>query len=238
MDDKLPWMPFYGVLFYEDEAVNLMSLEEEAMYLRLLWRQWREGSLPPTGEAQALLGRGPVSARVSAQFPLDSDGRCRNPKVESVRRMHVESHEKRAEAGKKGRAKQLAAKDSGERRAEPRRSPGDRRAGPGQLDKDKEVTTWLTPFADHWSRRCGNPPFGKLASVLGPLVKAHGAAETVARWSRYLDATEPKFCSVHRFDATFNSWGEPETVEMTNEWGAMALHRKDPATGEWKEVVA
>ena len=238
MDDKLPWMPFYGVDFYESEAVTLMSLEEEAMYLRLLWRQWREGSIPASGEAQALLGRGPVSARVAAQFPCDPDGRCRNPKVESVRRKHIEIAEKRTEAGRKGRAKQLSAKEEGERRAQPRRSPGDRRAAPGHTDTDTDRTTWLTPFADHWQRRCGNPPYGKLASVLAPLHKEHGAPETLARWSRYLDATDPKFASAHRFAETFNTWAEPETVEMTNEWGAMVLHRKDPVSGEWKEVVA
>ena len=239
MDEKLPWMPFYGVLFYEDEAVNLMSLEEEAMYMRLLWRQWREGSLPPTGEAQAVLGRGPVSARVSAQFPLDFDGRCRNPKMELVRRKHVEVMEKRVEAGRKGRAKQLQGNTSGERRAAPRRNPGERRAQPGQLEGDidkEEKTTWLTPFADHWQRRCGNPPYGKLASVLAPLHKEHGAPETLARWSRYLDATDPKFASVHRFAETFNTWAEPETVEMTDEFGAMKLHRKN-ASGEWVAVA-
>ena len=36
MTDKLPWMPFYGSDFYHDEAVCLMSLEEEAVYMRLL----------------------------------------------------------------------------------------------------------------------------------------------------------------------------------------------------------
>ena len=122
-----------------------------------------------------------------------------------------------------------------ERRAErlPRDRDRDKRSIP-----DRRADTWLTPFADHWQRRCGNPPYGKLASVLAPLHKEHGAPETLARWSRYLDATDPKFASAHRFAETFNTWAEPETVEMTNEWGAMVLHRKDPVSGEWKEVVA
>lgn len=97
-------------------------------------------------------------------------------------------------------------------------------------------TTWMTPFADLWSARCGNPPFGKLAAVLGPLVQTHEAPEVLNRWSRYLSATDPKFCSVHRFAETFNTWAEPDTQEMTDDFGVMRLHRKDRQSGQW--VVA
>lgn len=238
MTDKLGWMPFYGVDFYESEAVTLMTLEEEAMYVRLLWRQWREGSLPADGPAQARLGRGPITARVAAQFPVCEDGRCRNPRMAEIREKQLATYEKRAEAGRRGRTKQLRNKGDGGRRAGPRRGPGDRRALPGHTDTDTDTkTTWLTPFAEAWQRRCGNPPFGKMVSVLGPLVKAHGAPEVIARWSRYLDATEPKFCSPHRFDATFAAWVEPETKEMTDDFGVMRLHRRNRETGEY-EVVA
>lgn len=98
---------------------------------------------------------------------------------------------------------------------------------------DRRRDTWLTPFADAWSGRCGKPPFGKLAAVLGPLVKQHEEPEVLARWSRYLNSTEPKFCSAHRFAETFNTWAEPETVEMTDDFGVMRLHRRN-AAGQWE----
>jgi len=36
MADKLAFMPFYGDDFYGDEGVQMLSGEEQAMYLRLL----------------------------------------------------------------------------------------------------------------------------------------------------------------------------------------------------------
>jgi hypothetical protein len=108
-------------------------------------------------------------------------------------------------------------------------------------DRDKEEKqgkdTWLTPFSDLWLAKCGAPPFGKLAKVLQPLTATHGLPDVLVRWERYLTGTEPKFCSVHRFAETFNSWAEPETVEMTDEWGAMRLHRRDPVSGAWVAVA-
>jgi hypothetical protein len=125
-------------------------------------------------------------------------------------------------------------------RSEPLRRTTDPRSPETETETEKKSSqkklTWLTPFADHWQRRCGNPPFGKLASALAPLHKEHGAPETLARWSRYLDATDPKFCSVHRFAETFNSWVEPDTKEMTDEFGRMVLHRRDNE-GNWVGVA-
>ena len=51
---KLPWFPFYGRDFYLDEKVRLLSLRQEAMYLRLLWHQWEEGSIPNVAACQSL----------------------------------------------------------------------------------------------------------------------------------------------------------------------------------------
>ncbi len=95
--------------------------------------------------------------------------------------------------------------------------------------------TWLTPFADAWSARCGNPPFGRLAKALAPLIESLGAPETLTRWTRYLEATEPKFCSASRFVDTHVAYVGPEIREMTDDYGRMKLHRKNPA-GEWESV--
>ena len=46
MSKRNPWMPFDGIDFYSSEAVNLMPADAEAAYLRLLWIQWQNGSLP------------------------------------------------------------------------------------------------------------------------------------------------------------------------------------------------
>lgn len=54
MPPKLPWLPFYGRDFYLDEKVRLLSLRQEAIYLRLLWLQWEEGSIPEVAACQSL----------------------------------------------------------------------------------------------------------------------------------------------------------------------------------------
>lgn len=240
MGDKLPFMPFYGSDFYEDEAVALMSSEEEAAYLRLLWWQWREGSLPPEAEdLRALLrGKPGLSPRVLACLPRCDDGRRRNPKLESVRQKHLQVYEKKSKGGKQGRAKQLGKpanrQSSGSARGVPRDRPGSGRGKPGESepDTDSNTATWLTPFADAWQARCGNPPFGRLARSLAPLVKQLGAPEALARWSRYLALTEPRYCAPNRFADTHAGYAGPETQEMTDEFGRMVLHRKNEA-GEW-----
>jgi hypothetical protein len=103
-------------------------------------------------------------------------------------------------------------------------------------DSEPAKETWLTPFADAWQARCGEPPFGKLAKVLAPLHKQHGG-EALTRWRRYLEQTDPQYCSVHRFAETWVKWGGPEVQEMTDEFGRMVPHRKDDA-GQWVPVVA
>jgi hypothetical protein len=98
-----------------------------------------------------------------------------------------------------------------------------------------EKTTWLTPFADAWQARCGNPPHGRLAKALAPLVQQLGGPEALVRWSRYLAGNEPRYCSPERFASTHAAYAGPETQEMTDEFGQMRLHRK---VGETWEIVA
>lgn len=244
MTDKLPWMPFYGSDFYHDEAVRLMSLEEEAVYLRLLWWQWREGSLPADQEHLAKVAGAAVSAHVVARFPVtrDSDGRRRNPRLELVRQEQLALIEARSRAGRIGRQKQIQARadaESNTGRAKPGQSPGKARAkrGHSESDTNNNTATWLTPFADAWQAKCGNPPYARLAKILAPLRQSLGEPEAVARWSRYLTATEPRYCSPERFVATHAAYAGPETCDMTDDYGRMVKHRKNEA-GEWVPVVS
>ena len=240
MADKLPWMPFYGTDFYNDEAVRLMSLEEEALYIRLLWWQWREGSLPgDVGDCQRLAGES-LSDRLIALFPVtrNADGRRRNPRLEAVRQEQLEHQNRRSQAGKIARQKQLEARN------EIGQSPGNRRRIANQTpantetESKKDSSTWLTPFSDAWQTRCGNPPFGRLAKSLAPLVKSLGEPEALERWSRYLACNEPRYCSPERFVATHAAYTGPEIQEMTDDFGRMVPHRKNRESGQWEPIVA
>lgn len=101
----------------------------------------------------------------------------------------------------------------------------------------QEKTSWLTPFSDQWQARCGNPPYGRLAKMLAPLVQQLGEPEALARWSRYLDMTEPRYCSPNRFSDTHAAYAEPGIQQMTDEYGRMVPHRKDEG-GTWVPVVS
>jgi hypothetical protein len=150
--DKLPFLPFYGVDFYDDEAVSLMTLEEEAIYLRLLWRQWREGSLPGDPADLEKLARGKpgvtpdspaVTPRVLACLPLHEDGRRRNPKLETVRTKHLAVRERQASGGRFGRAKQMEARKLGDTPRSPRSksrvTPGSAQGRLGESESESET---------------------------------------------------------------------------------------------------
>ena len=98
--------------------------------------------------------------------------------------------------------------------------------------------TWLTPFYDTWKAKLGQPPAGRLAKALKPVVGELGAPETLDRWNRYLADTEPKFCSPEGFAARHAAYAGPEVQEMTNDFGVMQMHRKDRESGQWVPVVA
>ena len=87
MAEKLPWFPFYGYLFFDDEAVKLMDDAGVGRYLRLLWHQWIHGSVPTEPPALARLLRVEPSAveELLPVFPTSADGRRRNPKPEEIR---------------------------------------------------------------------------------------------------------------------------------------------------------
>lgn len=96
--------------------------------------------------------------------------------------------------------------------------------------------TWLTPFSDAWKAKCGNPPFGRLAKELAPLVKELGEPEALTRWSRYLAQTEPRYCAPARFVAIHAAYAGPRIVEMTDDYGRMVPHQQNDA-GEWVPVI-
>jgi hypothetical protein len=228
MPPKLPFMPFYGVDFYDDEKVRLMDLEEEAVYMRLLWMQWREGSLPQQPAELARLARVEgITARVMACFP-PAHGRRKNPRLERIRVEQSQTRERLSEAGKRGRAKQLL----------PELGPGLAQAehaqpvlGYSESDTDKETTnsvaphgangakgkhskhpTWLTPIGMPWQDRVGTPPYGQMAAELKSLVDKNGEAEVLKRWTHYLDGTDPKYWSPRRFAATYKTWEQAPAV--------------------------
>jgi hypothetical protein len=197
------WIKLYRKLLTDYAFSRLPDASKAHLMLIWLLASESEGRIPNDAVW--------IKERIAAKDPID---------LKSLIDKGFLTEERRKQVASERRAERLTRERDRDREEEQRTGTTDRRA------------TWLTPFAEKWSQRCGNPPYGKLASALGGLVKLHGAPETESRWSRYLDATDPKFCSVHRFAETFNSWAPPTEQEMTDEFGAMKLHRRD-AAGKW-----
>jgi uncharacterized protein YdaU (DUF1376 family) len=108
--EKAPHMPWYGREFYSDENVLVMTLEQEAAYLRLLWNCWQEGSIPAdTTKLASICKNIPprtferrVWPAVRDLFSAGIDGRLIHRKVESLREAKEARRAKCSDAGKRG----------------------------------------------------------------------------------------------------------------------------------------
>jgi uncharacterized protein YdaU (DUF1376 family) len=121
-------MLFFGRDFYEDEAVRLMSLEQEAIYMRLLWHAWREGSIPASVEGLAAIVNVPLRRfaklwpGVAVKWHQTEDGsRLINRRQERERLQRAETKQRQSEGGRIGNAKRWG--DRSPTDTAPNRSP-------------------------------------------------------------------------------------------------------------------
>ena len=105
-------MPWYGREFYGDENVLVMTLEQEAAYLRLLWNCWQEGSIPvEIAKLAAICKATPVKRFEQNIWPALSGlfssaaGRLVHHKVELLRTVKEQRRTAWSEAGKRGNEK-------------------------------------------------------------------------------------------------------------------------------------
>ena len=89
--------------------------------------------------------------------------------------------------------------------------------------------TWLTPLYEVWQRMYPDAlvPAGQLARYSKPLVEKHGVEAVVRSLTRYLEATQPQFVSLHRWSATFRV-SKPQTgprLETVEQYAARTGNR-------------
>jgi uncharacterized protein YdaU (DUF1376 family) len=110
MKEKAPHMPWYGREFYADENVLVMSLEQEAAYLRLVWNCWQEGSIPKDlAKLAAICKNMPLRKFERTIWPAlidcfseTADGRLVHQKVEDLRAAKDRFKTECSAAGKRG----------------------------------------------------------------------------------------------------------------------------------------
>lgn len=115
-----PAFQFYAADYLADEHVQLMTLEEEGVYIRLLSYCWREGSIPSDHKALSRLCKGASLESVSVvsdRFELmTNDGsRMTHPRLNVEREKQEEWSRKNSLNGKKSGKARRAHKLQAER---------------------------------------------------------------------------------------------------------------------------
>jgi len=103
---KAPAFQFYAAEYLADENVQLLTLEQEGIYIRLLAYCWREGSIPAEPTKLSRLCKGCTREALSVVIELfesgGPDGRLVHSRLEDERRKHEAYRKKQAENGARG----------------------------------------------------------------------------------------------------------------------------------------
>ena len=103
---KSPSFQFYPTDYLGSQRVQMMTLEEEGAYCRLLWSCWQHGSIPSDPELAArLVGKGCSTTVARVVLPMFEvacgDGRVTHDRLERERLKQAEWRAKSAAGGKK-----------------------------------------------------------------------------------------------------------------------------------------
>jgi uncharacterized protein YdaU (DUF1376 family) len=119
MTKAAPAFQFYAADYLADEKVQIMTLEDEGCYVRLMAYGWREGSIPEDPEMQARLCKGvKPSDLVIGCFKGGvqngaPEGRLVHPRLEFERAKQAEWKAKSADGGRKSAHKRKHRKALG-----------------------------------------------------------------------------------------------------------------------------
>lgn len=138
MADKLPHMPLWVYDLEADEDCALMSLAEYGAYMRLLQRQWIEGSIPVDMPRLARLLRvtadeiNAIWPALADKFVKDGRGRQKNHRLDQERVKAIKKVEKnRANGSLGGRPKETKSESEIKPNGSIRASGSDSESGSG-----------------------------------------------------------------------------------------------------------
>lgn len=107
--DVLPWFRFNVERWLSSELVDGMTLEQEGACVRLMTKQWKQGSIPDDREWTArALGvtlehyEKHIAKTVEAFFPIREEGRRANQNLDAERENSLAFAERQAANGSKG----------------------------------------------------------------------------------------------------------------------------------------
>lgn len=106
----LPWFKFFASDWMSDVEIELMPLEAQGAFVRMLCFQWINGPLPDDPDLVARLCDIPrgrmdeIWSEVRPQFERTEGENLYDPDLETMRENIADTKESRSQAGKKGAA--------------------------------------------------------------------------------------------------------------------------------------
>lgn len=226
MANKLPWMPFYGTAFFDDEAVLQLDEKTALRLLRLLWFQWCEGSIPTDPDALCRLLHIPQHSDlifVLDFFESNGNGRRVNPRLEEIRALQVRTRELRAEAGRRG-GLQRGINQQLRSRAKAGLKPGLSIKNKRESKKDSYSTEFATSWTTYPPRQGSNPKKPAIQAWQARCREGESETELEAgtrRYRRYCDLTNKTgtefVMQARRFWGPGKEWAQPWTVPERDE---------------------
>ena len=127
MSAKTPAIQFCPTDYLGSQRVQMMTLEEEGAYCRLLWSCWQNGSIPSDPELAArLIGKGCSTTVARVVLPMFEiacgEGRVTHDRLERERAKQADWRKKSSAGGKKSAEMRQSLK-GGSRVVQPPSSP-------------------------------------------------------------------------------------------------------------------
>jgi uncharacterized protein YdaU (DUF1376 family) len=230
-DNKAPAYSWYPRDFAGDEPVQLMSLEEEGAYRRLLDHQWMHGSIPADLPQIAKVCKNVAVSKMRKIWPaistcfmaVESDAsRLQNRKLERVRQENKEYREQRSAAGKLGAKARWADKPD----PKPRRA---RNKKDGKHNSGRDGGATGEAMANRWpasaSASASDLPIPK--SGMGSQTGGNWPARLAAIFTEHIGQVSPGEMGTH-FGEAIKIHGEDLVAAGLVEWAKAAPLTEKP----------
>ena len=215
MSDKRPSFQWYPKDFLTDENVEVMSLEEQGAYRRLMDYEWLHQGLPNDIPSLAKMCRVTPARfkklwpKIEVCFKKNRDGtRLTHPRLKSERDKQDKWREKSRKGGRRSASVRADKSKGGSIGSQPKSNTSSSTAS----SSSTSVTTTTSDegFDDFWKaypKRSGDNPKGTARSRWRSNrkrgVAASGMIDGAKRYARWCDATEKTGTEIVKHAATF-----------------------------------
>lgn len=198
-----PAFQFYPADYLADANVQMMSLEDEGAYIRLLCYCWREGSIPDDDEALKKLTKGGstnLRRVVQECFVPDpsNPGRLIHKRLDEERRKQLDWREKSRQGGVKSGSSRRSVLKGGSTTVEAERLKGGSRVVEPKANSSSSSSSSYNPLV--------RPPNGS--------VSKKAFSETIGAFERFWQAYPKRYNRMDAEHAFFEVHGPDHIQDM------------------------